>query len=266
MYAANLEECAAATPDLTVALSSGMAAATWHAARQHPGLRFALVDAVLIDDQGQAATRTNVTELLFKEQEAGYLVGVLAGLMETMKVGSAVHNRLGGLGATQAGASKRYLAGFIAGARSVDPNVGLRLDWTALADQAGCKAIGAAQVSTQVDILFQAAGPCGPGYIEAAYDGHAYAIGSDADQATLSPAIITSAVKRADRALQLTLRRLAAGIFVSGPQFFGLADDATGFAQPSSVVPQAILIQVGLVKASIASGTVVPPDTLPAGM
>lgn len=264
-YAANLEKCASATPDLTVALAGGMAGATWQVARRHPSLRFALVDAVPTDEHGQAATLSNVADLLFKEQEAGYLVGVLAGMMETMQVGTAVHNRVGGLGATRAPASQRYLAGFIAGARAVDPSVGLRVDWTQLADQAGCKALGRAQLQNQADILFAAAGACGPGYIEAAYDGHAYAIGSDADQAPLSPAIITSAVKRIDRAVQLTLQRLAAGTFTPGPQYFGLADDATGFAQPSSVVPQTILIQLGTVRAAIVAGTIVPPATLPPG-
>jgi len=266
VYAANLEQCATARPDLTVALSAGMSAATWQVAKHHPSLRFALVDARLTDDQGRAADLPNVTDLLFKEQEAGYLVGVLAGMMETMKVGGAVHNKVGGFGATDAPASQRYLAGFIAGARSVDPNVGVKLDWTTVADQAGCKAIGTAQVHTQVDILFQAAGACGPGYIEAAYDGHAYAIGSGEDQANLSPAVITSAVKRLDRALQLTIQRLAAGAFTPGPVYFGLAEDATGFAQPSSVVPQSILIQLGRVQADIRAGTVTPPAVLPPGL
>ncbi len=265
-YVPNLERCAAATPDLTVALSASMAAATWQVARQHPSLRFALVDAVPTDGQGKASVLENVTELLFREQEAGYLVGVLAGMMESMKVGAAVHNRIGGLGTSGEPGSQQYLAGFIAGARSVDPNVGLRLDWTALTDQARCKAIGMAQVSSQVDILFQAAGPCGPGYIEAAYDGHAYAIGSDADQAALSPAIITSAVKRVDRALQLTIQRLAAGTLAAGPVYFGLADDATGLAPPSSVVPQAILIQLGTARTAIVSGTITPPAVLPPGV
>jgi basic membrane protein A len=266
VYAANLEQCAAARPDLTVALSAGMAAATWQVAKLHPALRFALVDARPMDDHGQAADLSNVTDLLFKEQEAGYLVGVLAGMMESMKVGRAVHNKVGGFGATDTPASHRYLAGYIAGARSVNPNVGVKLDWTAAADQAGCKAIGTAQVRTQVDILFQAAGGCGPGYIEAAYDGHAYAIGSGEDQANLSPAVITSAVKRIDRALQLTIQRLAAGTFAAGPVYFGLAEDATGFAQPSSVVPQSILIQLGRVQADIRAGNVTPPAVIPAGV
>ncbi len=144
--------------------------------------------------------------------------------------------------------------------------MGVKLDWTAVADQAGCKAIGTAQVRTQVDILFQAGVPCGPSYIEAAYDGHAYAIGSGEDQATLSPAVITSAVKRVDRALQLTLERLAAGTFTPGPVYFGLAEDAMGFAQPSSVVPQSILIQLGRVQADIRAGTVTPPAVIPPGL
>lgn len=266
MYSVNLERCASGTPDLIVAPSPAMAAATWRVARQHPTLRFALVDAVPADEQGTASPLSNVTDLLFKEQEAGYLVGVLAGLMETMKVGTAVHNRVGGLGQKDAPSSQRYLAGFIAGARSVDSNVGVRLDWTELTEQAACKSIGTAQVSSQADILFQAAGSCGPGYIEAAYDGHAYAIGSDADQATLSPAVITSAVKRVDRAVLLTLQRLAAGRFTAGPQYFGLADDAAGFAQPSSVVPQAILIQLGTTRTAIVSGSITPPTTIPPGL
>jgi hypothetical protein len=45
-----------------------------------------------------------------------------------------------------------------------------------------------------------------------------------------------------------------------------VAEDAMGFAQPSSVVPQSILIQLGRVQADIRAGTVTPPAVIPPGI
>jgi basic membrane protein A len=265
-YLSSLQHCAAAQPQLVIAISGDMATAVWRAAKLHPKQRFALVDATPIDDNGQSVDLPNVADLLFKEQEPGYLVGALAGLIEQAKVGSASHNVLGILGMNHGPAVDPYIAGYIAGARSVDSNVSIKLQYSDSQDAAFCKQLGITQISGGADILFEVTGRCASGYIDAAYDAGAYAIGSDNDMAYASPAVISSALKRVDHVVTIEVRRLANGQFKSGRQVFSLQDDATGFSTPSSVVPQAIINQVIDLRTRIHNGDIVPPDTIPAGI
>ena len=264
-YLSSLQRCAAAHPDLVIAISPDMATAVWRAAGLHANQKFALVDALPIDDNGQAVDLGNVADLLFNEQEAGYLVGALAGLMEKEKVGNASHNVLGVLGANHGPAIDRYIAGFVAGARSVDPGVIVKITYSDSQDPAFCKQLGITQISAGADIVFEVTGRCASGYIDAAYDASAYAIGSDNDEAFVSPAVITSALKHVDHVVALTVERLQAGQFRAGQQVFSLQDDATGFSMPSSIVPQDVINQVLDIRIKIRSGSITPPDTIPPG-
>ena len=264
-YLGNLQRCVAVHPNLVIAVSADMSTAVWRAAQLHPNQRFALVDAAPVDDNGQPVDLDNVTDVLFKSQEPAYLVGALAGLLEKNKLGSATHNVLGVLGTNHGPAVDPYIAGFVAGAQAVDPGVSIKIMYSDSQDTAFCKQLGINQISAGADILFEVTGRCASGYIDAAYDASAYAIGSDIDEAYASPAVITSAIKRVDRAVALTIQRLQAGQFRSGKQVFSFQDDATTFSTPSSVVPQNLIDQVLDLRSQIRSGTITPPDTVPAG-
>jgi basic membrane protein A len=265
-YLASLQHCVANKPDLVIAVSPDMATAVWRAAQLHRDQKFALVDAAPIDDNGQEATLANVSDLLFKQQEPGYLVGAIAGLMQKQKIGSASHNVLGILGSDHGPAVDPYIAGFVAGARAADPNVIIKIAYSDSQDTAFCKQLGITQISAGADILFEVTGRCASGYIDAAYDSAGYAIGSNNDLAFVSPAVITSALKRVDRVVALTIQRLQGGQFKAGRQVFSLQDDATGFSTPSSVVPQDIINQVLDIKTKIRQGTITPPETVPPGV
>ncbi len=265
-YLSSLQRCVAAKPELVIAVSADMASAVWRAAQLHADQKFALVDAMPVDDNGQEATLINVTDLLFKQQEPAYLVGALAGLMEKEKIGSASHNVLGILGSNHGPGVDPYIAGFVAGAREADPNVIFKIAYSDSQDTAFCKQLGITQISAGADILFEVTGRCASGYIDAAYDAAGYAIGSNNDQAFVSPAVITSALKHVDRAVALTIQRLQSRQFKSGKQVFSLQDDATGFSTPSSVVPQDIINQVLDIRTKIRNGTITPPETVPPGV
>ena len=264
-YLSSLQHCATARPDLVIAVSADMATSVWRAAQLHPNQHFALVDAAPVDANGQTVDLGNVTDVLFNEQEAGYLVGALAGLMETGKVGGSSHNVLGIFGSNHGPAVDPYIAGYVAGARSVDPSVTFKITYSDSQQADYCKSLGQGQIRDGADILFEVAGRCGLGYVDAAYDSSVYAIGSDNDLAYASPAVITSALKRVDRAIAITIRRLQNGQFKSGKQVFSLQDDATGFSTPSSVVPQDLINQVLDIRSKIRSGTITPPATIPPG-
>jgi basic membrane protein A and related proteins len=265
-YPSSLQRCVAAKPELIIAISTDMAGAVWRAAQSNANQKFALVDAMPVDDNGQEAELTNVTDLLFKQQEPAYLVGAMAGLLEKQKIGSASHNVLGVLGSNHGPGVDPYIAGFVAGARDADPNVIFKIAYSDSQDTAFCKQLGIGQISAGADILFEVTGRCASGYIDAAYDAAGYAIGSDIDQAFVSPAVITSALKRVDRVVGLTIQRLQSGQFKSGKQVFSIQDDAVGFSSPSSVVPQDIINQVLEIRTKIRNGTITPPATVPPGV
>jgi len=265
-YLTALQRCVAAKPEFIVAISTDMANAVWHAAQLSTKQKFALVDAMPVADNGQEAELSNVSDLLFNEQEPAYLVGAMAGLMEKQKIGSATHNVLGVLGSNHGPGVDPYIAGFVAGARDADPNVIFKIDYSDSQDTAFCKQLGIKQISAGADILFEVTGRCASGYIDAAYDAAGYAIGSNNDQAFASPAVITSALKRVDRAVGLTIQRLQNGQFKPGKQVFSLQDDATGFSTPSSVVPQDLINQVLDLRTKIRNGTITPPEAVPPGV
>jgi basic membrane protein A len=265
-YQSSLQRCVASKPDLVIAVSPDMANALWRAAQQNANQKFALVDAAPLDDNGQEATLANVSDLLFRQQEPAYLVGAMAGLMEKQKIGSASHNVLGILGSNHGPAVDPYIAGFVSGARDVDPSVSFKIAYSDSQDTAFCKQLGITQISSGADILFEVTGRCASGYIDAAYDAAGYAIGSNNDQAFVSPAVITSALKRVDRAVALTIQKLQNGQFKSGKQVFSLQDDATGFSMPSSVVPQDVINQVLDIRTKIRQGAITPPETIPPGV
>jgi basic membrane protein A and related proteins len=265
-YSTSLQRCVASKPDLVIAVSPDMGNAVWRVAQQNADQKFALVDAAPVDDGGQEAVLTNVTDLLFKQQEPAYLVGAMAGLLEKQKIGSASHNVLGVLGSNHGPAVDPYIAGFVAGARDADPGVIFKIAYSDSQDTAFCKQLGINQISSGADILFEVTGRCASGYIDAAYDAAGYAIGSNNDQAFVSPAVITSALKRVDRAVALTIQKLQNGQFKSGKQVFSLQDDATGFSMPSSVVPQDVINQVLDLKTKIRQGTITPPEAIPPGV
>src|SRR2546430_13020611 len=217
-YLANIQRCIANHPALVVAISPDMATAVGSAAKLHPEHRFPLVDAMPVDESSQNIDLGNVTDLLFKAQEPGYLVGALAGLMEKNKVGSAAHNVLGIPGSSHGPAVDAYIAGYIAGAKSVDPGLTWKVTYSDSQDTAFCKQLGLTQISAGADILFEVTGRCASGYIDAAYDASAYAIASDNAQASLGPAPLTRALKGADPAVLTPVQRLSPAQFQSRQQ------------------------------------------------
>jgi basic membrane protein A len=262
-YAAALGECLSGHASLVLAVSQDMAPALAEVAGSEPSSHFVLVDGQLLDSTGHPQPLANVAELVFDARSAGYLVGVLAGLMEQQKVGAATHNVTGILGSNHTPQVDAYIAGYVAGARSVDAPLAVKLAYSDSTDSDFCRSLGRGQITAGADILFEVAPGCASGYIGAAYDASVYAIGSETDQAGLSPAVITSAIKRIDRGVAQEILQARAGNFQGGERLFGLNDEGTGYSTPSSVVPQGIIDQVEDVKARIRSGIITPPSAIP---
>ena len=127
---------------------------------------------------------------------------------------------------------------------------------------ANANGIGKLQISKGADILFQVDGGAGLGYLQAAKNAGVWGIGVDADQNYLGSYVITSALKKVDQAVFLTIKRLKAGHFNAGPNYFSLSNHATGIATSDSHhIPAGILSVVSRKEQEIRSGALtIPPD------
>lgn len=216
----------------------------------------------------------NVVGLTFKEQEAGYLAGVVAGLATKEKFDSRLNaeNVIGFVGGMPIPPVQKFEAGFVAGAKSVNPDVKvISLYAGKFDDQAKGKELGLSLIGSKADVIFAAAGQTGLGTFKACQESKkALFIGVDADQFnTISNAgdtILTSAVKRVDNAVFQTIKAAVDGKFPGGQNLsFGIKEDGVGLApfhDFESKVPQAIKDAVTKATDDIKAGTVTVPESV----
>jgi basic membrane protein A len=196
----------------------------------------------------------NVEGLLFKEQEAGYLAGYAAGLAAKAKGGHAVSS----VGGQKQPPVDRYIAGYQAGAKAAFPGVqtinGYSQDFEA---QARCKEVALNQIQAGSVVVFQVAGGCGLGALDAAHEKNVWGIGVDADQGYLGPWVLTSALKRVDTSVYDSIKDAVDGKFKGGQDaVYGLNQDGVGIGKFSPQAPKGIADKVAQVKADIASGKI----------
>jgi basic membrane protein A len=248
---------------LEVAVGALMSQAIYQVAKQYPRQKFAIIDGAPSPDGIRTVNLPNVENLLFHEQESGFLAGVIARLMEKRHVGSATHNTIGFMGGIPVPAVVRYAAGYVAGAQKVDPSIKVCSGYSnSFTDQTKGNEIGRTQIGQGADILFAVAGASGLGYLAAAQQSGRYGVGVDADQHFLGKYIITSAIKRVDRAVTDTGTAVLHGKFRAGNHFYTIKNGGTGFSQPSKAVPASIAKVATSYVAKMKAGKVVPPAAI----
>ncbi len=215
----------------------------------------------------------NVIGLNFKEQEAGYLAGVVAGKLTTMKdVDPRINDKkvVGFVGGMEIPPVQKFEAGFIAGVKSVDPSVEVKSIYTGtFTDQQKGIEAGKNLIEGGADIIFAAAGSTGNGTAKACKDSKALFIGVDADQYNtiegIGDTILTSAIKRVDNAVFLTVKSQVDGNLKAGEnKVFGLAEDGVGLAPYhdwESKMPQEVKDAVQKATDDIKAGTVTVPES-----
>ncbi len=253
-YVPNLATAARRNAALVVAVGFDQAAAVAKVAKQYPKTHFAIID---VDQHDLAGRPKNVEGLIFREQEVGYLAGYLAGLQEN-RDGSTGKNTIGSVGGEKQPPVDRYIAGYEAGARKADPTVkflnAYSQDWV---DQAKCKTAALNQIAAGANIIFQVAGGCGLGVLDAAKERSVWGIGVDADQSYLGPQVLTSAEKRVDTSVYSTIQQVLDHKFAGGTNaVFDLKNNGVGLGKISPEVPKADVAKVNAVAKQIAAGTI----------
>jgi basic membrane protein A len=251
-YIPNLSTAARKNADLVVAVGFDQAAAVAKVAKQFPNTHFAIID---VDQRDLAGRPKNVEGLIFREQEVGYLAGYLAGLMERRE---GKQNTIGSVGGEKQPPVDRYIAGYEAGARQADPTVKLlnaySQDWV---DQAKCKTAALNQIAAGANVVFQVAGGCGLGVLDAAKERQVWGIGVDADQSYLGPQVLTSAMKRVDTSVYSTIQQVRNHKFAGGTNaVFSLANNGVGLGKISPKVPKADVLKVQQIAKQIADGKI----------
>jgi basic membrane protein A len=257
-YVPNLSTAARGGYNLVIAVGFLMADATAAVAKRFPKTKFAIIDnsGVAKDLKGKP---TNVRGLLFKEQEAGYLVGYLAARQIVAKpVGG--NTMLGAVGGLKIPPVDRFIAGYYAGAKKASAKVTVVHSYSQdFVDQAKCKEQALNQIANGAGVVFQVAGQCGLGVLSAAKEKGVFGIGVDADQGYLGPHVMTSAVKKVDVAVFSTISAAK----TSGAKFrtgfnavFTVKNGGVGYGKISARISPALKAAVEGIRKQIASGAI----------
>ena len=251
-YIPNMTSLARSGYDLVIGVGFAQGDAIGKVAQKFPETKFAIID---VDQAFVPGKPANVQGLLFREEEVGYLVGYLAGLEEKRRAGADVISAVGGMKEPPV---DRFVAGYFAGAAKADPGIKTMLDYSQdWDDQAKCKELALNQIEQGAGAIFQVAGGCGLGALDAAKEKGVWGIGVDADQSFLGPHILTSAVKRVDTAVFLAIKSVVDGKFKGGTNMvFGLKENGVGIGKISPKVPQADVAKVNQIRADIISGKI----------
>jgi basic membrane lipoprotein Med (substrate-binding protein (PBP1-ABC) superfamily)/ABC-type branched-subunit amino acid transport system substrate-binding protein len=193
-YAENIAHFADNGFDVIVTAGFALGEATAEAAMQYPDVTFIGVE------QNQDEVIDNLAGLIFDEEKAGFLAGVLAGyLTETGTVGQV-------LGSEQVPSIFAFKVGFDGGATYADPDINLITTYhpgdipDAFIDPAWGAQTARETLQQGADVIFGAGGETGNGaLIEVANQGGALCVGVDVDQwetvPEARPCLVTSAMK-----------------------------------------------------------------------
>jgi basic membrane protein A and related proteins len=198
----------------------------------------------------------NAAGVVFAEQEAGYLVGYLAGL-EAKK---EKFNTISAVGANNVPAIVRYISGYIQGAKKAYPGIKVLANYAndpTFSDQAKCHETALNQINQGSHVVFQVAGGCGLGALQAAKESKVWGIGVDADQRYLGPHIMTSALKRVDKAvMDLTSLAKNGTLKTSKDYVFNLKNGGVSLGSVSPKVPKAYVTKTTNIGKLIAKGRI----------
>jgi basic membrane protein A len=195
------------------------------------GVKFAVIDSSMLDfnQSPPAPYGDNIAGLVFSEEQGSFLVGAAAAL----KSATGTIGFIGGVSGV-GGLIEKFEAGFIAGAKTVNPDIEILSEYiTAAPDFDGfnapdrAKDIALAMYEGGADIVYHAAGGSGAGLFEAAKDQSetsgtkVWGIGVDSDQYnTVDPAVqeyvLTSMLKRVDVAVYEVIKATIDATFGAG--------------------------------------------------
>jgi basic membrane protein A len=258
-YVPNLSTLARQDFDVGIGVGFLLADAVNTTSKRFPDNNFAIIDYSV--KAPPFKSNPNVQGLTFATNENSYMVGCLAALMAKREGGDPLISAVGGI---KLPTVDIFIAGYRAGAQKCVPGtrvlIGYSQDFVA---QDKCKEVALNQIARGSKAIFQVAGGCGLGALDAAQERNVWGIGVDRDQSDLGAHILTSAVKRVDQSVFLTAEAVQKGEFKGGTDaVFNLENEGVAVGKVSSKVPQELIDQMNELKPQIVDGTIKAPSTL----
>jgi basic membrane protein A and related proteins len=208
----------------------------------------------------------NLRGLLFKEAEAGCLVGNIAAL-EAARLDST--NTISGIGANKVPAIQAFLAGYKYCAKLANKTVKVFNNYAndpTFANQAKCRQTALSQIARGSKVVFTAAGQCGLGGLDAAKRKGVWGIGVDADQYFLGKHMLTSATKKVDVSVYETIKdyvKTKARFKGGYDEIFSLKNNGVGYGRLSKALPASVRAaytkSTNALAVKIKAGKVKPP-------
>ena len=239
-------------------------------ARDYPNIKFAIVDGVILDKEGNPFK--NVASLVFREHEGSFLVGMIAAAKSQSGV-------LGFVGGMDIPLIHKFETGYEEGARFVNPNIKVFDNYVGVTDSAWNKPgkgkeLALSQIEKGADVIFTAAGNSGLGAFDAVEkygkgangEANKFVIGVDSNQNGVKPGyVLTSMVKRVDNAVYDVVKEVVEGKFEGGFHAFGLDKDGVAYAMDENnkaLIPEDVLKKVEDAKGKIVGGEIKVTDAM----
>ena len=280
-YEKNIDAFATAGDNVIITVGSLMGDVTALKAKQYPNIKFAIIDNAYTPTSGSQVCAdtvndcyadgglTNVTSLMFAEDQVGFLAGVLAG-------GMSKSGFVCSISSMRTPASDRYVISFHGGAtwqagselkvmnnyiniKTTNENV------PSFADATQGKETALKLIGKGCDVVFGVGGNTVNGVLLAAKENNLPAIGADVDQYNAGPeaqsALISSAMKNVDAAVYNYLRTVADGSVKAGISTGTLQNGGVGLApfhDWDSKIPVELKAQIQKASDGIKDGSITP--------
>jgi len=259
-YLPNMASLARSGYNIVISAGFLLADATEDVADQFPNTKFAITDESVL---ALKRKHSNLEGLTYATQENSYLVGCLAAKVAA-RSGKKNISVVGGIKIPPV---DTFLAGYRAGAQKCVPGTTVQIGYSQdFIDQAKCKSVATNQIDAGSQVVFNVAGPCGLGALDAAKERGRWGVGVDVDQSFLGNYILTSAVKRVDQGIFLAVKGAKTGKGYKGNSdlVFNLKNKgvALGKISAKAKIPKAWLTQINKLKAQIIAGKIKPPKTV----
>ena len=231
-YTARLKEFNKHNADLILTFGDISVPAVLEAAKANSKTTYIVIDA-----STEEAIPDNVLVISYKEEEAAFLAGYIAGKMTKSNVIGFITGRNDQI-------SERYYFGYKAGVRSANPNCELMKGIAATSTNTNRVAtMTQRMLESKADVIFHIAGIAGNGMIKAVDKAGKYAIGSMVDQRLIAPnSVLSSVVKNNDIVVFELVTQYKEGILTLGEKTrYGLAQNAVGLSESTKeMIPEAL--------------------------
>jgi basic membrane protein A len=262
--------------DLIICATTQMREQLQRVSKSYPNQKYLIFDTEI--DDGKASSYPNVHSIVFRQNEGGFLAGVLAAKMANGTSGMEnpvnATGKVGFIGGMRNNIIYDFAVGYAMGIEYVNNEASNQTSLMTsfvgnFSDSTQAKALANVQYANDADVIFVAASQAGLGVIDAAETEGKYVIGVDSDQYSYykdsnpsrAELIVTSVLKEVgdviyDSTVKFYNGELEFGVLVT----YGLAEGIIDIADNEnyqSLVPEELRLYIDDLKAQIISGELV---------